>query len=239
MKLPSFLFLFFLASLLSSGLVLATPPFQTTGADYLQILTPAWDTVKQGQNVNFYWHVFNLTNYLTNATVECSFHLYSIEEGGEHIVIVSDASEFNNNRDFEVKVDGRNFTKAGEYRYLIECKTPKLKDQSYQVGGVEEAFKVTPTGKDENSILNSSILLILGLVGVGLIILGLVKNLPWFGFIGSIMFILLGIYTMIYGFNNTTDLYTQGVAITFIGIGFIFMLTSAYEQVWGEDEHSF
>jgi hypothetical protein len=45
------------------------------------------------------------------------------------------------------------------------------------------------------------------------------------------MFLLGGIYTMIYGFNNVTNLYTRGVAITLIGIGVAFMISSAYEWV--------
>lgn len=240
MKLPNFIFLFFLVSLILVSFISAAPPLQTiTGSDYLQILTPAWDTVQQYENVDFYWHVFNLTKYLTNATVECSFHLYSLEKGGEHILTVNEVSGFNNGRDFEVSVSGRNFTEPGEYRYLIECKTPKAKSESYQVGGIEEAFEVTPTGRHlENSILDNPILLILGLLGTGLVIFGTIKGIPWFGFIGGIMFLLVGIYTMIYGFNDTTDIYTRGVAITLIGMGLIFTLTSAYEQVWG-DEHQF
>jgi len=93
-------------------------------------------------------------------------------------------------------------------------------------------YEVTPTGKIQSSILENPVLLILGIIGLCLIIFGATKGIPWFGFIGSIMFLLVGIYTMIYGFNNTTDLYTRGVALVFIGVGIIFMFLSAYE--WWE-----
>jgi len=98
----------------------------------------------------------------------------------------------------------------------------------------EGNYDITPTGKIQTSIFNNPILIFLGILGLGLVIFGAAKGIPWFGFIGSIMFLLLGIYTMIYGFNNTTDLYTRGVAITFLGMGIIFMFASAYEWLYSE-----
>jgi hypothetical protein len=58
------------------------------------------------------------------------------------------------------------------------------------------------------------------------------------GFISSIIFLLLGIYTMIYGFNNTIDMYTRGTALVFLGIGMFVMFASAYDWAFGgrEDE---
>lgn len=96
-------------------------------------------------------------------------------------------------------------------------------------------FEVTPTGIIQTSILDNPIFLILGVLGLILVIFGATKGIPWFGFIGSILFLLLGIYTMIYGFNNTTDLYTRGVAITLLGMGFIFMFAAAYEWLYADE----
>jgi hypothetical protein len=100
----------------------------------------------------------------------------------------------------------------------------------------EGFYSITPTGKSSLSILNHPILIILGLIGLVLVSIASIKGIPWFGFIGSIMFLLLGIYTMIYGFDDVTNLYTRGVAITFLGVGIIFMFLSAYE--WAFDEES-
>jgi ABC-type transport system involved in cytochrome c biogenesis permease subunit len=76
----------------------------------------------------------------------------------------------------------------------------------------------------------------LGLLGLVLCIVGATKGIPWFGFIGSIMFLLIGVYTMIYGFDNVNNLYTQGAAIVFLGMGILFMFLSALEWVMDTDD---
>lgn len=98
-------------------------------------------------------------------------------------------------------------------------------------------YFVTPTGTNPSSFLNNPILLILGLMGLALVIFGGIKGIPWFGFIGSIMFLLVGVYTMIFGFDNINNMYTQGSALVFIGMGVIFMILSGYEWMTDtEDE---
>lgn len=121
------------------------------------------------------------------------------------------------------------FTETGLYKVQMFCYDG---DSSYSEEG---HYNLTPTGKIQTSFFDNPILIILGLVGAGLIILGIVKGLSWLGFIGSVMILLLGMYTMIYGFNNTIDLYTRGTALIFIGIGMIFMFASAYDWAMGED----
>jgi len=124
------------------------------------------------------------------------------------------------------------FPITGLYKVQMFCwdGTYSFSDEGY--------YDITPTGIVQTSILNNSLFIFLGILGLILVVFGAVKGIPWFGFIGSIMFILLGIYTMIYGFNNTTDLYTQGVAITLIGVGFIFMFTSAYEWIYDTEDNN-
>lgn len=135
-------------------------------------------------------------------------------------------------------------TKSGtRYNYTF-CSTSVL--GTYIVNGVGDSngvntiwnynFFVTTTGVNRESILNNSIFIFLTLIGILLVIAGANMGIPWFGFIGSIMFLFSGIYTMIYGFDNITNLYTQGVSITLIGLGLIFMFSSAYEWVLEVDE---
>lgn len=123
----------------------------------------------------------------------------------------------------------------GAFNYATSFPTTGLyKVQMFCVDGVysfsdEGFYDITSTGIIPISIWNYPVLIILALLGLGLVILGASKGIPWFGFIGSIMFLLLGIYTMIYGFNNVVDMYTRGVAITLLGLGLIFMFSSAWE----------
>jgi len=97
-------------------------------------------------------------------------------------------------------------------------------------------FKINPTGVAQTSILNNAIPIILILLALLFLGLGLGFQNPALGFIGSILLILSGIYLMIYGFNDTTNLYTRGVAITMLGLGIIFMIVSAYEWLPYRDE---
>ena len=101
------------------------------------------------------------------------------------------------------------------------------------LSGVDTAwsyeFEITPSGIIQKSIFQNTIHIILFILFLTFLLLGIGFKLPSLGFISSIILILLGIYTMIYGFNDMTDLYTQGSALAIIGLGIIFMFISAYE----------
>jgi len=122
------------------------------------------------------------------------------------------------------------FKYTGLYKVQMFCYDGS---DSYSTEGY---YDITPTGKIQTSIFNNPILIVLGLIGVSLIILGIVKGLSFIGFIGSVMFLLLGVYLMIYGFNNTIDLYTRGVSMVFIGVGLFFMFASAYDWAFGGND---
>lgn len=100
-------------------------------------------------------------------------------------------------------------------------------------------FDVTPTGETQNPVWNNAIAIFLGILAVILIIAAVKLEAPWMGFISAVIFLLLGIYLMIYGFNDITNTYTRGIAITILGIGFVLLAFSAYEW-WlsgkGEEE---
>jgi len=98
-------------------------------------------------------------------------------------------------------------------------------------------FEVTPSGITQNSILENPILIILFALSLIFLGLGVGFKISSLGFVGSVLLVLSGIYTMIYGFNNVTNIYTRGVAITLLGLGIIFMFISAYEWLpWGKEE---
>jgi hypothetical protein len=92
-------------------------------------------------------------------------------------------------------------------------------------------FFVTPTGVVENSIFNNSVVIIILLIALILLgMAGLMHSYPIF-FMSGVMWSVAGVYTMIYGFNSYTDDYTRAIAIVFIAIGTIFMVTSGYEWI--------
>ena len=125
-----------------------------------------------------------------------------------------------------------------DYNYTF-CTNTELGTHTYYTcgdlnGGLicePVSYDVTPSGITQNSILNNPILLIL--LGISLLFLILAlytRNYPM-GFLSGIMFLISGIYTMIYGFNNYTDDYSRTVGMVLIGLGFIFMFASGYEWI--------
>lgn len=112
---------------------------------------------------------------------------------------------------------------TGVYLYNSEC------CQADACDSYSSSFEITPSGIIQTSILENPIILILISLGLILLILGIYLFAPAFAFLGALMFLLSGVYTMIYGFNNVADLYTRGIAVTLMGVGIIFMFIIAYE----------
>lgn len=157
-------FLFLLLSiLLILPLIIAVPPvLSTTQPTSLEIIAPTFEYLPQNTKLDFYWHVFNASQLLTNTTTSCNFHLYSENKGGEHIFLNSNVKMFSNLRDFEAEVPAQNFSTIGSYCSLIECNT------SSQSGGLERCFEVTFNGKPEPDGVLTAFFVIFFLIIVGL-----------------------------------------------------------------------
>lgn len=97
-------------------------------------------------------------------------------------------------------------------------------------------FEVTPSGIKQNSILENPLIILFLILGIFLVGLGIYQGNAIFGFLGALLFIMNGVYVMIYGLNNVQDLYTRSLAGVSLGLGLIFMFVAAYEWLsWGED----
>lgn len=160
----------------------------STSSGDLEIIAPGWDYIEQGQDVDFFWHVYNSTAYKTNATTNCTFHLYSIAEDGEHIIAINNVPIFSNDRDFEVEVDGSNFTTLGSYRDVIECITISgLK----QVGSRLGEFEVTPNGQAPE---DNSFAIIVGICLLAIILIliaGYWESMHW---VMKVLFMMFALY---------------------------------------------
>ena len=122
-------------------------------------------------------------------------------------------------------------TKDGtEYNYTF-CNTSAL--GTYLVNGKGDTdgsdtwnymFDVTTTGGDSNLPIPIFLLL----ASVILFVSGIVLKNPPFGFFSGILFIMSGMYMMIYGFGNVADLYTQAFALVTLGFGMIVSTLAGY-----------
>ena len=138
-------------------------------------------------------------------------------------------------------------TKSGtEYTYSF-CNTSKA--GTYNVNGYGDAtgvitkwnyvFNVTPTGGAES---NTTFFIFLMIISVGLVILGFMFHNYIFAFFGGLAFLICGVYGMIYGYGNVTNLYTQMISLVLIGLGALITIFSGLDligNVEGKDSGGF
>lgn len=109
------------------------------------------------------------------------------------------------------------------YSTSVKCSSVSLA----QTTSTDFYYQVTPTG--DNRGLSWVTFLILA--SIILLALGLVVKSPYFGFISGGLLTYSAIYTVIYGFNNTTDLYTRATGFVLLGVGLFLVIIAGYEIV--------
>jgi len=228
----SFILLVFTFSFISA----ISEVFVQTQDNAIVIEYPKIFVMKQNEDFHLRFHAFNKTDgkLLTNESINCTLNIY--DSSGEGL-IRKENLEFNVSHTendcqhcFGHHISGGNFSEVGSYSYLIRCSNVGIG------GSASVGFEITSTGLDPKSILNNSTKIILLTLAIILLIVGGALSFSSIGFIGSILLILVGIYTMIYGLNDVVSLYTQAIALVEIGLGIIFMFISAYEWLpWGKE----
>jgi len=77
--------------------------------------------------------------------------------------------------------------------------------------------------------LDNALLIFLITFALIFLMVGIKTGTVWLGFMSAVMFLLGGIYMTIYGLNDITNMYTQGIGITIIGVGITILFVSIYE----------
>jgi hypothetical protein len=79
---------------------------------------------------------------------------------------------------------------------------------------------------------SQSLFIILSIASIVLLILAILLKNNYIGFIASTLFILTGLYVLIYGVGNfLSDMYTTGIGWIFLGLGILFMIAAAYAAI--------
>lgn len=167
------LLLILICSIFFISLISAAPPFIQQGAftEGYEIKFPPLFTAKQNTDFNINIHVYNQSNGIPidNSSTSCSLHLYNSLGNQQLESIIPHSTEPTANNEWEINIDGGNFTEVGSYAYVIQC-------NSSSYGGFESVgFEVTSTGTDfsvEKSILYLglfSILIFLFIINIGVI----------------------------------------------------------------------
>ena len=210
-----FLFTFILIPFLS-----AVPPQTSIDNSGLQIFFPSTDVVMEGVDIHMHTHVINATHQMTNDTATCYVHLYN--RSGKHILEKYMGWD-GNNLEWELTVDGNNFTVAGNpHSYVIVCNT------TTQVGGVKGEFFVTGNGFE----VDQWFLLIILLISGGIIILGFSLKDPPMVILGSFGLYFIGLWIIfngIVGIRDTT--YTLPIAIIILAVAAYISVRSAWELI--------
>ncbi len=110
----------------------------------------------------------------------------------------------------------------GIYKIKTYCGNGTFNGES-----IDGRLEVTTTGKDVDSTL-TIIILVIAFV---LFLIGLVIKNNSIGFISGILFLISGIYIMIYGFTYVADMYTRAIALVILGFGMIIILTAGYDWI--------
>lgn len=196
------IFLTFLFLLILLPFTNAAQTFTPTVDWGYQIRTLETDYHQVGVTEKYQFHLFNSSNglpitALSEGGVRCNFHLYN--DRGSHIYIAN-ISENDHKYDFEVVVDGGNFTEAGSYDYILSCNSSK------QGGFLASHIQITDSGFEDKGtawevILIAFVILISVFLYIGFIIpvdekFFVIKLFfVWFGFtliipfLGSLYFI--------------------------------------------------
>lgn len=188
----------------------------------LDIQIPQDNVLVVGQSYDFRFHVFDIaTGYPAQQPTTCYFYLYNS---------TGDAS-YNSTQDYVMDVDNFNFTvpgdyfkQTGDYYYNINC---VWQSESAQLGGFASSkVIVTTTGANDST----SFLLILGLTSLAMLAIAFVSKNEYFGFLSGLLFMVTGVYALIYGFNNISTTYTNAIGYVILGLGIILTLASAFQM---------
>lgn len=159
------LMIVFLLALLVFPLATAQPPFQRSEFNLqgINIEVPMFESILVNQTFEFHAHAHNFSDglLLKNDTTNCTIHLYDMN--GDHLI--ESLMEWNGNDfDFELEVEGGNFSEIGQYAVLLYCEAID-ENGDREIGGFfGYPFLVTYTGKtfsEGQAIVYASLLAIM------------------------------------------------------------------------------
>lgn len=173
---------------------------------------------KQNAGADLKVSCFDDNNILCTAATSC------------HITIISpDSTTLVSNGSMTRGVVFYNYT-------LISSQTSVLGQYSavvYCSGGTDAYtqfnYLITQDGIDMGNNNNLLLLLILG--AVIFLVLGFIFEAKIFGIISGAMFIVVGIYIMIYGIYSLSNLYTRSLSYVAIGVGIILWVATAIDYI--------
>jgi len=131
---------------------------------------------------------------------------------------------------------------GGDINYTVNNNDLEIGDYSGKINCIQSGenktatftAQINPTGDARGY----GLFLVLAFGSLLLLAGGILLKNEYVGFISGTLFIVTGIYSMIYGIGGLADLYTRAIAFVCIGLGFIFAIAAGYKIVEGILEES-
>ncbi|KKN76047.1 hypothetical protein LCGC14_0374370 [marine sediment metagenome] len=204
------------------------PPFQeeTTGGIDIQI--PLLEFFEQGENITFNFHLFNTTTGLpiTNITgTKCFFHLFNNK--GKHVINNVEIPFEVLGDDYEIEIDGSNFTKLINQFYFVNC-------NSTTIGGASSALIIiTADGNEPQTETNTRLNLFYIMLASSFLflIIGLWREDPTLLNLSGIGFFITGLFIAMNDFVGLSNLMTQFLTVALWGLGFYIIFRTNIEQL--------
>jgi len=144
------IFIFLFLCILLSSFVLAVPPVQTSSTidSGIGIEYPQYEYIKNGNYFKLHTHIYNKTSglHMNNNSADCFVHLYNAT--GDHIIEERMGGD-SNLEEFKLYIGDGNFTRNGQYAYIIYCNTTAINNIGGVGGFVSGTFEVTHNGLEE------------------------------------------------------------------------------------------
>lgn len=152
---------------------------------------------------------------LCGALFNCSLTVYD-----NNANVVFDNLEMNRTAAY-YNVTIESLLDIGQYRSRMTC------TDGSNSGSEIFYFDVTSSGEEDRKDL----FLIMVLGSVILLTLAAIIKSNELGVFSGMLFLVSGVYTMIYGINGVYDLYSRSIAGVVIGLGMMLIIMSAYDML--------
>lgn len=128
-------------------------------------------------------------------------------------------------QDFYILIDKTNFSSLNDVCLGVTC----FDGVNYEQGN--KCLSISTTGSDKIN----NIPLFLGLGALIIFVIAFIFKNEYIGLIAGILFIVTGMYFLIYGLSIFQNLYTQALGYTALGLGLIISFASVYELFEGDN----
>jgi hypothetical protein len=140
-----------------------------------------------------------------------------------NLILLNGITMTRNGAMFEINLTAAQTSVLGEYQFNVACVDGSRSGSRFL------KFYSTPTGDGRGL----GLFLILAFASLITFVTAVTLRNEYLGFISGSLFIVAGVYTMIYGISNLADVYTRSMSYIFLAIGVFSVLVSGIELIAG------